>query len=161
MALGKSHDMVNLLLLPLSLYFIPKEFYLPFSLGYIVGTFFLSPDIDLKHSKPSKRWKYLKVLWLPYQKRSKHRGTSHIPIVGTFMRLIYLNLVVLFFYFVLVGIFSYMSPELSRIMLSIDLEGFFQYLAKSESSFYFLLGLIISEILHVLLDFLFTLKRLL
>jgi uncharacterized metal-binding protein len=159
MALGKSHDAVNLLFLPLPLYFLPKEFYIPFTLGYLIGTFFLSPDLDLKHSKPSRRWRYLKVMWLPYQKSSRHRGMSHVPILGTFLRLMYLNLLVVFIYFVAIGVLYTVSPHLSYPLLSFDLKAFFDHLAKSESSFYFLLGLFLSEVFHVLLDALFTFRR--
>ncbi|MFZ8787486.1 DUF2227 family putative metal-binding protein [Thermocrinis sp.] len=52
MALGKTHELINLLVLPGFLYFLPKEFYLSFSVGYLLDTFLLSPDLDLKHSAP-------------------------------------------------------------------------------------------------------------
>ena len=156
MALGKSHDMLNMLLLPVPLYFIPKEFYLPFTLGYIIGTFFLSPDLDLRHSKPSKRWGYLRALWIPYQKKSKHRGISHIPILGTIIRLFYLNVIVFILYFVILGILTQIN--LDKVILSFDLVEFLEKLASSSASFYFLLGLFISEMLHVLLDVVFSLR---
>ncbi|SNZ13665.1 metal-binding protein [Hydrogenobacter hydrogenophilus] len=159
MALGKSHDMINMLLMPIPLYFIPKEFYLPFTLGYIIGTFFLSPDLDLRHSKPSKRWGYLKVVWLPYQKKSKHRGISHIPILGTIIRLFYLNFLIFILYFVIVGMLSQIN--LDKAILSFDFVGFLEKLASSPASLYFLLGLFLSEVFHVLLDVVSTLRRVL
>jgi uncharacterized metal-binding protein len=159
MALGKSHDMINMLLVPVPLYFIPKEFYLPFTLGYLIGTFFLSPDLDLKHSKPSKRWGYFRVIWLPYQKKSKHRGLSHIPILGTLLRLFYLNLLAFILYFVVLGMLSQIS--LDKALFSFDFAGFWEKLASSPASFYFLLGLFVSEVFHVLLDVVFSLRRVL
>jgi uncharacterized metal-binding protein len=77
LALGRTHELINLLALPGFLYFLPKEFYLPFGLGYVLGTFLLSPDLDLKHSKPFKRWKALKILLFPYQ---KNPNTEAFPI---------------------------------------------------------------------------------
>jgi len=50
LALGRTHELINLLALPGFLYFLPKEFYLSFSVGYVLGTFLLSPNLDLKHS---------------------------------------------------------------------------------------------------------------
>ncbi|MFN3813937.1 MAG: metal-binding protein [Aquificaceae bacterium] len=162
MALGKTHEAINLILLPAALYFVPKGFYFSFTLGYILGTFFLSPDIDIKHSKPSKRWRYMRFIWIPYQKGSRHRGFSHIPIVGTFIRLLYLNLSIVFLYFILIGVLRYTSPELSNIFISFDADRLLEHMAKKESAFFFLLGLIASEAFHVLLDIASTtLKRIL
>ena len=93
MALGKSHDYVILLALHLCLYYTPKEFYIPFTLGYIFGTFLLSPDLALPQSKPSKRWRKLRLIWKPYQSFSNHRGSSHIPVLGTLLRFGYLVMV--------------------------------------------------------------------
>jgi uncharacterized metal-binding protein len=111
LALGRTHELINLLALPGFLYFLPKEFYLSFSVGYVLGTFFLSPDLDLKHSKPSKRWKALKILWRPYQKKSKHRGISHIPLLGTFTRLLYIFLIITALYYLLYFFLSYYWQE--------------------------------------------------
>ncbi len=160
MALGRSHDFVNLLALPACLYFLPREFYIPFTAGYLVGTFLLSPDLDLPRSKPSKRWKTLRLIWRPYQALSKHRGVSHVPLLGTLVRLAYFSLMLLFFYFVLLGISSKYAPELKEFLLSLDPLEFFSELAQREWFFYFVLGVVLSEIFHVLLDLLTsTLKR--
>ncbi len=160
MALGRSHDFVNLLALPACLYFVPKEFFIPFVGGYLVGTFLFSPDIDLPRSKPSKRWKTLRFIWRPYQAVSKHRGVSHVPILGTFLRLTYFLSVFLFFYLVLIGISSNYLPELKEFLLGFDIFELFSGLAKREEIFYFALGVVLSEIFHVSLDLLISgLKR--
>jgi uncharacterized metal-binding protein len=160
LALGRSHDFVNLLALPACLYYLPKEFYLPFTAGYLFGTFFLSPDLDLSRSKPSKRWKTLKIVWRPYQLLSKHRGASHIPLLGTFLRLAYFSFMFLFLYFVLLGISSEYLPQLKDLLLSFDPFDFFSELAHREEVFYFALGVVLSEVFHVLLDLLTsTFKR--
>ncbi|MFN3598649.1 MAG: DUF2227 family putative metal-binding protein [Aquificaceae bacterium] len=156
MALGRTHDFVNLTLLPLCLYYTPKEFYIPFTLGYLFGTFFLSPDLDLPQSKPSKRWKKLRFVWKPYQKLSKHRGLSHFPIFGTALRLSYLLFVFLFAYFVLLGISSRYMPSLEALLFSLDPFSFLSQIASKEETFYFALGVVISEVFHLLLDLLST-----
>jgi uncharacterized metal-binding protein len=51
----------------------------------------LSPDLDLP-SRPFKRWGWLRWIWIPYQKVTRHRSIfSHGPIVGTTLRVIYLG----------------------------------------------------------------------
>lgn len=160
MALGRTHDFVNLIALPLCLYYTPKEFYIPFAIGYLFGTFFLSPDIDLPKSKPSKRWKKLRFIWRPYQALSRHRGLSHVPIIGSALRLSYLMLLFIFLYFVLLGISSKYAPEVQNLLLSFDPFDLFSRLAEKEEAFYFALGVVISEVFHVFIDLLSSfLKR--
>ncbi|MCS6957003.1 MAG: metal-binding protein [Aquificaceae bacterium] len=154
MALGRSHDFFNLLALPFCLYYTPREFYIPFIGGYLFGTFFLSPDLDLPKSKPSKRWKVFKLLWRPYHALSKHRGISHIPLVGTLVRVGYLVLTSVFLYFVLLGFSSKYAPWLKELLLSVDPFELFSSLAGKEEVFYFALGVVASEVFHLILDFL-------
>jgi uncharacterized metal-binding protein len=52
-----------------------------FSVFYIFGTLFLSPDLDTD-STPYKRWGIFRFLWWPYKVLFKHRGLSHHPIFG-------------------------------------------------------------------------------
>lgn len=61
-----------------------------FSCGYVVGMLFLSPDLDLARSRPSKRWRGLTVLWWPYARLFRHRGISHHAVWGPLTRLVYL-----------------------------------------------------------------------
>ncbi|MCX8164490.1 MAG: DUF2227 family putative metal-binding protein [Aquificaceae bacterium] len=159
MALGRKHDYINLLALPFCLYYMPKEFYLPFTAGYLFGTFFLSPDIDLSHSKPARRWRGLGFFWRPYQCFSKHRGLSHIPLLGTFVRLGYTVLLSLFLYFTLLGFSRYYAPTLMEVLISLDPLELFSHLANREEVFYFALGVVVSEIFHIALDLLTTLLR--
>ncbi len=83
-----------------------------------------------------------------------------MPLLGTLVRLAYFSLMLLFFYFVLLGISSKYAPELKEFLLSLDPLEFFSELAQREWFFYFVLGVVLSEIFHVLLDLLTsTLKR--
>ncbi len=161
MASGRTHELINLLFLPPALYFVPRELYLPFTAGYMVGTFILSPDIDMKHSKPSKRWKILRCVWFPYQKVSRHRGISHTPVIGSLIRLFYLVLLSIFLYFVILGVISLLKPELLEPFLNLNPINYLHSVAGKEASAYFIFGVILSDITHVILDVLSSkLKRL-
>jgi uncharacterized metal-binding protein len=138
------------------LYFLPKEFYLPFSVGYVLGTFLLSPGLDLKHSKLSKRWKALKILWLPYQKKSKHRGISHMPILGTFTRLLYIFLIITALYYLLYFFLSFYWQEGAQKISQLNPLILVEELAYKEWTFYAILGLIASELIHISLDLLWS-----
>ncbi len=156
MALGRTHELINLLALPGFLYFLPKEFYLPFSISYVLGTFLLSPDLDLKHSKPSRRWKGLRFLWHPYQKSSKHRGISHLPIFGTFARLLYIFLLITGLYYLFYLLLSLYWNEGAQRISQLNPLFLAEKLAYKEWLFYAILGLIASELTHVLLDLLWS-----
>ncbi len=134
---GKEHEIINILLLPPVLTIIPAEGTFPFSIGYIIGTFFISPDIDIPHSRSSKRWNILKIFWYPLWMVVGHRGVLHIPIVGTFVKLIYLLLIFFPIYNLLESLFpvGLYIKHIDEIKL-----------------FYFTLGIIIADILHILLD---------
>lgn len=59
------------------------------AIGFGVGITHLSPDVDTK-SSPWRRWGPLRLIWVPYQRMGKHRGFSHLPILGTLSRVVYL-----------------------------------------------------------------------
>ncbi len=152
MALGRTHDLINLVALPGFLYYLPKEFYIPFSAGYLVGTFLLSPDIDLPNSKPTKRWSLLRCLWSPYQSFSRHRGISHLPVVGSLLRLLYIVGVIIFLYFVMVGIVSFLDRSFARILADFNLFSLLNELFRSELGLYFVGGIVCADIVHIILD---------
>lgn len=105
---GHVHDTVNVILLTIFVLVVSTHDYLKlgsdnvillviFSVSFLFGTFFLSPDLDLA-SVPYKRWGFLRVLWWPYKEAFKHRKMSHhiifgpLSIVGYFTMLIVLFL---------------------------------------------------------------------
>jgi len=152
MALGRTHDLVNLIALPGFLYFLPKELYIPFGAGYIVGTFFLSPDVDLPNSRPSRRWSFLRCLWFPYQSITQHRGVSHVPVIGSLLRLLYLVLVVSFIYFVVIGIVSVLDRGLAIALTGFNPFAYLNELFRSEESLFFVAGIICADVVHIVLD---------
>lgn len=68
-----------------------------FSLSYLVGTFLVTPDLDLAENRVQARnnWGLLGLLWIPYGALFSHRGLSHTWLVGPLTRLVYLALLAL------------------------------------------------------------------
>lgn len=65
----------------------------PLALGYLLGSLFLSPDLDLAQSRAARRWGILRFIWRPYALLFPHRGLSHHPVFGPLSRFLYLGLV--------------------------------------------------------------------
>jgi uncharacterized metal-binding protein len=72
----------------------PAPFRLAFALSYLIGTFLVTPDLDLAENRvrAKSNWGLLGLLWVPYGALFKHRGLSHSWVVGPLTRLIYLGL---------------------------------------------------------------------
>jgi uncharacterized metal-binding protein len=66
-----------------------------FSLSFLVGTFLVTPDLDLaeNHVRAKSNWGLLGLLWVPYGEMFSHRGLSHTWLVGPLTRLIYMIVV--------------------------------------------------------------------
>ena len=66
---------------------------LSLAIGNTLGGLWLSPDLDLAHSRPSKRWGVLSWYWDVYRAMcGGHRSwLSHGPFVGSLGRLLYLG----------------------------------------------------------------------
>ena len=60
------------------------------AVAFAGATFFLSPDLDLRHSSPTRNWGPLRWLWRPYQLLFKHRGMSHSLLLSSVTRIAYL-----------------------------------------------------------------------
>lgn len=95
---GKNHDRSSALLTPIIAIalspYLPTPLIFAAVIGFALGFLFLSPDVDLPQSLPSRRWGLLHPMWHGYRSNHKHRGRSHFPLWGTFERLLYLSLFV-------------------------------------------------------------------
>ena len=80
--------------------------------SFVAATLFLSPDLDLKHSSPTRNWGLLRFLWRPYQAVFKHRGLSHNIFLSSFTRIGYLICV---FASVLVAAHAWADPSSADI----------------------------------------------
>jgi uncharacterized metal-binding protein len=68
-----------------------------FSTSYLIGTFLVTPDLDLAEQgvRAKSNWGLLGLLWVPYGAMFSHRGLSHSWIVGPLTRILYLAIVFL------------------------------------------------------------------
>ena len=111
---GQTHDRITLWSLPVVTGLTigltrSSNLTLLVSGGFLFGGLMLSPDLDL-HSRPFKRWGWLRWIWIPYQKTMRHRSIlSHGPLVGTTLRVLYLGSWIL-----LVGMLGLVIVELFR-----------------------------------------------
>jgi uncharacterized metal-binding protein len=93
---GKNHDRGILIgtsvLIALTLPLSNPTLTTALAIGNTVGGLWLSPDLDLAHSRPSKRWGVLAWYWDVYRHLcGGHRSLlSHVLFLGTFVRLAYL-----------------------------------------------------------------------
>ncbi len=70
-----------------------------FLASYLVGTFLITPDLDLAENRvrAKENWGLLGLLWVPYGHLFKHRGLSHSWLLGPLTRLIYIAMLSLLF----------------------------------------------------------------
>ncbi|WP_457624392.1 metal-binding protein [Persephonella sp.] len=160
MAAGRTHDLVNLAVLPVAVYYLQPENFAGFVAGYLAGTFFLSPDNDIYHSKPNRRWKYLRIIWLPYTKLFSHRGISHIPVVGSITKIIYLLTVFTALGVLLAGVIYLYDKQLFEKLVNGYINGLTTEtvigILKHPYTVSFAVGLILSEIVHVATDMVYS-----
>jgi uncharacterized metal-binding protein len=74
------------------------------SSAFLFSGLMFGPDLDI-YSRQFQRWGKLRWIWLPYQKKLRHRSyLSHGAIVGTTIRLLYLGCILVLFSTVTVAI---------------------------------------------------------
>lgn len=68
-----------------------------FSLSFMLGTFLVTPDLDLAENRMRARnnWGLVGLLWVPYGAIFSHRGISHSWIIGPLTRLLYMIFIAL------------------------------------------------------------------
>jgi uncharacterized metal-binding protein len=116
----------------------PKQL-LALSIGFYIGTDFLTPDLDTE-STAIKRLGRFKILFLPYKWAFTHRQSSHNIVYGAVVRILYVSIIILVLYYVL-----FKSIPSGTLFFS----------AYSAYIILFLIGIVIANALHVLLDGIF------
>lgn len=101
--------------------------------GFYLGTEFITPDLDT-NSTAHKRWGRLRILMIPYKWLFKHRNTSHDIFYGAVVRILYIGIILLGFYYLIFRSFP-SSLTFSPVYV-----------------FIFLSGIITANALHVILD---------
>jgi uncharacterized metal-binding protein len=127
---------ISVLLFKLQVVITDMKLFLALGIGFYIGTDFITPDLDIE-STAIKRWGRLKVIWLPYKWLFKHGQSSHNILYGAIVRVMYFSIIILGVYYLL---FRSLPPE---TMIS------------SVYVFIFLIGIIIANALHIILDVLF------
>ena len=106
---GKNHDRITWICLPLvifaSLLIVDKlDIAIIVGIAFVFSGLMFGPDLDI-YSVQYNRWRWLKFIWLPYQKSLKHRSVfSHGFIIGTVIRILYLSSILFFLAIFLVAI---------------------------------------------------------
>jgi uncharacterized metal-binding protein len=128
--------------------------------SYLVSGLLFSPDLDTR-SRPYMRWRWLRFIWLPYQRLVPHRSRiSHSLVVGPLVRALYFALMLF-----LLGLAIY---AVANLLVPFDPTGTLLEFARSAALwmqthpwtvFYALSGFIFGGITHVLLDTVFTWVR--
>lgn len=149
---GKTHTKINLLSLPIVLLILISyglttfDFLLTFALGFLIGTFFLTPDLDI-HSAAYKKWGILRIFWYPYQVVMPHRSPlTHTIIIGDLIRLLYMLIV--------------FSPFLYILNITV-LEGRLLEITKEHEVelITFVMGVIVASTLHIVADHVNTRRK--
>ena len=89
----RTHVTVNLLaMIPLANMSINNGIFDKYFWGsYLIGTFAVTPDLDMKNSGPDKSLgRIWNSFWDFYNIKFKHRQISHSPVIGTLSRYLYL-----------------------------------------------------------------------
>ncbi|GGJ90082.1 metal-binding protein [Deinococcus aquiradiocola] len=125
---------------------------LTFTAGYAVGTFLLSPDLDLAEGNvDSKRhWGFLGALWVPYGLMFSHRGLSHTWVIGPLTRLLYLSVMVAIVW----GALQFLLPHDALLTLrrTLDLRSLGAYVWSTGVAVPLLAGYYLSQWLHLTAD---------
>ena len=117
-----------------------------FSISYLVGTFLVTPDLDLatQSIRAKSHWGGLGFLWIPYGAIFSHRGSSHSWFIGPLTRLIYMTMIALSISSVLGFILPFMGY---RVNFQLELANNWRQLLIGA-----LLGYYFSQWLHLLAD---------
>ena len=125
------------------------EYSVVFALAYLFGTFLLSPDMDLAKSDPMSNWGLLRFVWRPHVQVFKHRGISHVPVLGTLTRVLYLLAMIYILSAVASACFDLRWRLSFRDLLDVDWTGVLWGLC----------GLCLPDLFHVLADRVFRNAR--
>jgi len=114
--------------------------------SYLLGTFLITPDLDLAERpvRARGRWGWLGWLWVPYGWMFAHRGLSHTWIVGPLTRILYLSAVGMVVYWLFTAILGYLG-------LNINLQAQLQA-PPQEILWGLVLGYYASQWLHLIAD---------
>jgi uncharacterized metal-binding protein len=136
--------------------------------GLALSGFLVSPDLDVDNGNISnfyiRRWFktdiFWNVFWRPYRIGKKHRGLSHIPVLSTLFRFLYLVFppIIVFFNDQETPILQLFLLSIFSFLFSIPLliGAYFLFLFNLEINIiYFLYGMCLADLLHIFMDQIF------
>ncbi|GAB6452990.1 metal-binding protein [Bacillus cereus] len=149
---GKTHTKINFFTLPVLLVGLllwgitNTSFYVLFGLGYVIGTYFITPDMDIK-SDSYRKWGIFRFLWYPYMRIMPHRSfLSHTIVLGDIIRVMYLAII--------------MSPVLYGVNTFIMHGDLLDYLIKKQTVLFSLfVGIVAASTMHIIADVLNTNRK--
>ena len=122
---------------------------LPIVGGSVAGWALLSPDVDTR-SNVTRRWVVLRGIWSPLQSATKHRGITHVPVVGSLVIVGYVAIALLGFYNGLgVALVLWQGTSWRFFPLLSDVAWIF---GLWEWFVWAFAGVVIQQILHLVLD---------
>lgn len=130
--------------------------------SYLISGLLFSPDLDT-HSRPYMRWRWLRFMWLPYQRLVPHRSRiSHSLIMGPLIRALYFAVMLLLLGLAVYAIVNLLVPfDPTGTLLQFARDAALWMQTHPWTVFYALAGFIFGGITHVLLDTVFSwVKRL-
>ncbi len=146
MALYRTHATFNLLIaLPLLIWAViavlnPTLLYLIiFSATFVYATLYMNPDLDLANK--IKLFSFRGLLTLPfrgYSRLFRHRGISHIPLIGTLTRILWLGAIL----YLILALIGHEQPSRATLLA----------LMKTPTFLFGLAGIAIADLCHLLLD---------
>jgi uncharacterized metal-binding protein len=125
--------------------------------AYLASGLLFSPDLDLR-SRPYRRWRGLRFIWIPYQKLVPHRSwVSHSILFGPIFRVAYFTFMMGLLTLMGLGILNMLVPvDPTHTMLSIT-GTITQWLeAHPAAVIYAAVGFILGAAAHVLADSVWT-----
>jgi uncharacterized metal-binding protein len=165
----ETHDLINsFAVLPLSVgsYMVLRQqefdpdtsiaYTALFIAGHLIGTVWMSPDLDID-SAIDDRWGPLFWIWRPYMWAMPHRRVFSHSGVSAILRLLYLYLVLgcgVILLSLVLNAFGIVSERTSLEVIESWLVGVI--LAHPRITLAFVLGLVVSDLLHTLVDYLST-----
>ena len=162
MASGKWHDRFSLifgavLTGPLIALGLNLAVALSFTVGYLFATLMFSPDTDVM---PKKRSGILQFFLYPYSILFKHRGLSHMIVIGTLTRIFYGLIVCSIAFYVLHGL-GHISISHTDFLdgLGIFLTHYDYNLFEYQVVTWIILGMISADLCHIIVDRLSSLLK--
>jgi uncharacterized metal-binding protein len=93
--------------------------------SYLVSGFLFSPDLDLR-SRPYMRWRWLRWVWIPYQRSVRHRSwVSHSLLAGPVIRILYFTGII--------SLLALIALALLNLLVPVDPTGTLLSIASSVS----------------------------